>query len=484
MGDMDRRVFYEIFIRSFYDSNGDGIGDVNGITMKLDYLKSLGITGIWITPFHPSPSYHKYDVTDYFGVDKEYGTLDDYIKLVAEAHKRNIIVLLDLVANHCSSQNKWFKAAVDDDNTFRNFYLWTDDEDEMKEPNWYLPKDSLGNVIEGEAYYGFFSRYMPDFDYDNEEVRATIIEIGNWWLREANVDGFRLDAAQHIYDAENPGDNVDWWKEFTDAMKKTKPGVITIGECWNKYPLVSQYLTSLTGCFNFELSWNLLKILQEEKNEGTAELVTTIRNSYSEVSKTFVDPIFLSNHDVNRIMSDLGNNAAKAKLAACIYLTLPGTPFVYYGEELGMTGMKPDSLIREPFLWNKKGKDKGQTAWEKQIYSTYENVKPLSDQMKDSSSIFNLYKKLIRLRNSNSVFTSRNFDAADLGNEQLLCYKRADGNKDVLVINNLSGNMISGTLPAQYVQFTKILFSNNGASLKANQYSLHPYSTLIISKSN
>ncbi len=481
--DFDHRVFYEIFIRSFYDSNGDGIGDLNGITQKLDYLKSLGITGIWITPFNPSPSYHKYDVTDYFGVDKDYGTLDDFTKLVAEAHKRNIIVLMDLVLNHSSNLHKWFQSAAKDENAFRNFYRWSDDEDEIKEPNWYNVKDAAGNIVGDEKYFGFFSPRMPDFDYDNPEVRETMIEIGAWWINNANVDGFRLDAAQHIYEAEYPGDNVDWWKEFTDAMKKIKPGVITIGEVWNKYPLVAQYMPALTGCFNFELSWNLLKSLKEEKNNGTVELITKVRNAYSENSKTFTDPIFLSNHDSNRIMSDLDNNTAKAKLAACIYLTLPGTPFIYYGEELGMRGSKPDSLIREPFLWDKKGKDKGQTQWEKAVHSTYDNIRPLTMQQKDSSSFYNLYKNLIKLRSTNEVLSSHGFESTSINNEQLLAYLRISNEKEVLVIHNLSGKTITENLPANLFSFNKIIFSSlKGNTVSENKFLLQPFGSIIITK--
>ncbi|MFI5134726.1 MAG: alpha-amylase family glycosyl hydrolase, partial [Chitinophagales bacterium] len=361
----DHRVFYEIFVRSFYDSNGDGIGDLNGITEKLDYLHKLGIGGIWITPFNPSPSYHKYDVVDYYGVDPQYGTLDDFKKLVSEAHKRNIYVLMDLVVNHTSPKNSWFIASVKNDPKYRNYYSWEKDPPETKEGGWYLPRDEKGNVVEGEKYFGFFSRSMPDLNYDNPEVRKEIINVGKWWLNETGIDGFRLDAAQHIYDPEHPAKNVEWWKEFTDSLKKVKPDLITIGECWNHYPLVAQYLPALSGAFNFQLSWALLKSLKEEKDDSVGDLIYKIRNDYASYSKNFIDPIFLSNHDNNRILSDLDNNEAKARLGACIYLTLPGTPFIYYGEEIGMKGMKPDSLIREPFLWGEKHKrqPEHQTHW-------------------------------------------------------------------------------------------------------------------------
>ncbi|MGB3076818.1 MAG: alpha-amylase family glycosyl hydrolase, partial [Chitinophagales bacterium] len=314
--DLNHRVFYEIFIRSFYDSNNDGIGDLNGITAKLDYLANLGITGLWITPFHPSPSYHKYDVLDYLAVDPTCGTLDDFRNLLSEAHKRNIIVLMDLVVNHTAYDHPWFQAALKNDPVYKNYYWW-ESKSNAKDKNWHQPRGTDAGYT-GEKYFGFFSPAMPDLNFDNPAVREAVIDIGKWWLKETAVDGFRLDAAQHIYEAEDTAANNKWWKEFSDALKKVKPDVITIGEVWNKKELVATYNNSLTGAFNFELSWDILKILQDEKNDQLIEKLIATKTLYASHTPFYSDPVFLSNHDANRIMSDLKNNIEKAKLAAAI----------------------------------------------------------------------------------------------------------------------------------------------------------------------
>lgn len=197
---MKSRVFYQVFIRSFADSNGDGIGDLNGLISKLDYLKRLGITGIWLSPVHPSPSYHKYDVIDYYNIDKEYGTLEDFKLLVAEAHQRNILVLLDLVINHTSEFHPWFLEALKGkDSPYRSYYVWSDAKILKDKSNWHFPKNDPGKPIERELYYGFFWSGMPDLNFDSKELRIKLLEIVKYWLIDMGVDGFRLNAAQHIY---------------------------------------------------------------------------------------------------------------------------------------------------------------------------------------------------------------------------------------------------------------------------------------------
>ncbi|MEO5675127.1 MAG: alpha-amylase family glycosyl hydrolase [Chitinophagales bacterium] len=479
--DCDRRVFYEIFIRSFYDSNGDGIGDLNGITAKLDYMQQLGIGGLWLTPFNPSPSYHKYDVTDYYSVDPEYGTLDDFKKLVSEAHRRDILVLMDLVVNHTSEQHPWFKAAITNDPKYREYYVWEKNPAATREGGWYKDRDSTIYAADSTKYYAYFWRGMPDLNFDNPEVRREIIKTGLWWLKETKIDGYRLDAAQHVYDPDNPEKNIVWWKEFTDALKQQKPDVITVGECWNTYNRVAQYLPALSGAFNFQLSWVILRGLQTERGDSIGPMLTLIRKEYEKYAPDFIDPIFLSNHDNNRIMSDLKNNEYKAKLVACIYLTLPGTPFIYYGEEIGMKGMKPDNLIREPFLWDAKGRDPHQTSWEKSTYSTDDFMKPLSAQLQDTSSFYFHYKTLIDFRKKNDAITSQDFIAADLNNSQLLAYVRGDGNEALLVIHNLSEELVEFSLPEDFKQYAGVIFSSPEKLLPdVRNLILRPFSTIIL----
>jgi glycosidase len=477
----DHRVFYQIFVRSFADSNGDGIGDLNGITGKLDYLADLGIGGLWLTPFQPAPSYHKYDPTDYQDVDPQHGNLDDFRRLVEEAHRRNIYVLLDLVANHSSSQHPWFKAAVRNDPSFRDYYSWENEPPLTTEGGWYLPRDENGKEFGEEKYYGFFWRGMPDLNYNNPAVRMEMTEIARWWLLETGVDGFRLDAAQHIYQTSSHNASVAWWKEFTDSLKKTKPNLITIGECWNKTENVAPYTAALTGVFNFEVSWQLMKCLKEETHCDLAGFVKRAQASYALHDSNYIDPIFLSNHDNNRILSELDNNEAKARLAATILFTLPGTPFIYYGEEIGMKGMKPDSLIREPFLWDEKKKDPLQTHWEKAVFSTAKQVRPLSKQVNDSSSIFRYYKKLIKTRRVNEALAARGLEPLDLGDPSLLAYRRTGQSQKLMVIHNLSGIEKSFSLGDSAGERGQLIFSSSNHSTHvASSVLLAPYSSVII----
>nr|MBK9649888.1 hypothetical protein [Bacteroidota bacterium] len=215
-------VFYEIFIRSFCDSNNDGIGDIPGIISKLDYLHDLGIEGIWLTPFNPSPSYHKYDVTDYYNVDEEYGTLDDVRELITEAHKRNIKVIMDFVVNHTSVQHPWFiEAQKSKTNAYHNYYTWADENNLPGEKHWWhFLQSNSKQTIEGEKYLGFFDRSMPDLNYDNNDVRSEIIKAGKYWLKDIGMDGFRLDAAKWIYMPGNEKTNYSWWQQFVSEMKK------------------------------------------------------------------------------------------------------------------------------------------------------------------------------------------------------------------------------------------------------------------------
>lgn len=478
--DLNHRVFYEIFIRSFCDSDNDGIGDLNGITSRLDYLAQLGITGLWLTPFHPSPSYHKYDVLDYRAVDSVYGTLDDFRNLVTEAHKRNILVLMDLVVNHTAYDHPWFQAALKNDPVYKSYYVWKSNDDE-DDHNWHHPRNGNGNN-NAERYYGFFSSVMPDLNYDNPAVRQAMIDIGKWWLKETAVDGFRLDAAQFIYEAADTAANNSWWKEFTDALKTEKPDVITIGEVWNKKEIVATYMQSLTGAFNFELSWDLLKMLQQEKNDQLIEKLLVTKSLYNDFSTSYADPVFLSNHDVNRIMSDLNNNTEKAKLAAAIYLTLPGTPFIYYGEELGMRGKKPDEWIREPFLWDKRHKDKGQTTWEKPKYSTAKNVEPLTLQQGKDGSLYKTYAKLIAVRNTYHALASQEMNAVTGAPEPMLVYERGTGENKILVLHNLSADAVQYNMPEQYAALHNVVYQSSGKiTVLETGVSLPPYATLLLS---
>ena len=196
--------FYSVFVQSFYDSNKDGIGDIEGLTKKLDYLKDLGIEAIWLLPVHPSPTYHKYDIMDYYDIHPDYGSMNDFKTLVEEAHERNIRIIIDLVVNHTSDQHKWFKEALKGNEKYIDYYVWSNDKELInKEPNhWHKPIKAKSKKIRNKKYYGFFWHEMPDLNYDNPKVREEIKAIGKYWLQDIGIDGFRLDAIRFTYPEE------------------------------------------------------------------------------------------------------------------------------------------------------------------------------------------------------------------------------------------------------------------------------------------
>lgn len=463
-------VFYEIFIRSFYDTNEDGIGDINGITQKLDYLKNLGITGIWITPVHPSPTYHKYDVKDYKNIDPEYGNLEDYKKLLEAAHKRGIKILMDLVVNHTSTEHPWFKEAVNGNPAYKNYYVWSKD---SVGKYWYKPKKSNNK----ENYYAFFWKGMPDLNFDFPPVRSEIYAIGKFWL-ELGVDGFRLDAAQHIYDAIEVQKNIAWWNDFRREMQKVNPQVFLLGEVWNKDSIVAAYLeSSLHSCFNFDISSAIPAAIRQHDGKTLLHKLTAVRKCYSKYNSNFTDAIFLTNHDQDRIASILGNDTAQVRLAATILMTLPGTPFIYYGEEFGMGGKFPDPLRREPLTWKQGRRTPGNTYWEKNVYNKHKKFIPVAQQIRDSLSIYHFYKSLISLRMSEEALQKGQLEVIAQNDPTLMVYKRVLGHKTMYIIHNLSENTKTWERP----NMSRILFQSNGAGAgEGILLNLPPYSSAIL----
>ena len=475
-------VCYEIFIQSFADSNGDGIGDFNGATSKLDYLQNLGIKAVWLMPIMASPSYHKYDVTDYKSVHPDYGTEKDFKNFVSEAHKRDIKVIIDMIINHSSSEHPWFKKASENPNSpYRKYYVWADkdsiaDQIAKKEVTHDSDNITQWHTINGdttvEHYYGFFHGGMPDFNYDSEALKKEIVDIGNWWLVEMNVDGFRLDAAKHIYSDERIKDSYDWWSYYRDEMRKTKPDVYLVGEVWASSDVVVKFVNGFPALFNFDLAGSINQTVINETSQASTivgsrweEVVgkTMIdgfvdnNQKYKAVNSDFTDAIFLSNHDQNRIMSNLNADVRKAKLAASILLTLPGSPYIYYGEEIGMMGKKPDEYIREPFLWKPLTEDANRTKWMTAKYSTDGAVTSVAEQMKDPNSLYNHYRALIHNRNHSEILQKGSIEPIPDNNKKILAYKRTLAEESISVYHNLSGEVV-----------------------KVNGNEIQPYSTLTI----
>ncbi|MVM32940.1 alpha-amylase [Spirosoma sp. HMF4905] len=450
-------VHYEIFVRSFADSNGDGIGDLNGITNNLDYLSDLGISAIWLMPINPSPSYHKYDVTDYYGIDPEYGTLDDFKRLVAEAHKRNIAVIIDLVLHHTSLQHKWFReASKGPDNPYWHYYKWLKP-DEIKarklatrditaDSGERNPWHSVRGASYPEQYYGMFWSGMPDLNFDYQPVRDEFFKIARYWLNEIGLDGFRLDAARHLYRESEEPKNHEFWEEFGRVVEAAKPGAYTVGEVWTRPERIAPYFRGLKANFNFDLQLMIEEIVRKEDDtEELIQFLAYVHATFGIVNPQFIDALILSNHDQNRIGSLLKGNLNHLKVAANLLLTLPGLPYLYYGEELGMLGLKPDENLREPFLWDIRARDKQRTYWRRGKYSTSRTLKPLADQQSDPESLFNHYKRLIHYRNGHPVLNDNLSRLEQTGIRQkgtVSFFRRNQTGQYVLVVHNLTSKLI------------------------------------------
>jgi glycosidase len=479
-------VYYEIFVRAFYDSNGDGVGDINGITAKLDYIKSLGVSGIWLMPINPSPSYHGYDITDYEGVNPQYGTMQDFKRLLDEAHKRGIKVVMDMVINHTSDQHPWFKAAQNPKDPHHDWYVWAMPQSDLSAisatggPAWHRAPN-------GQYYVGVFTSAMPDLNYDNPAVRKEMIDVGRFWLKQG-VDGFRLDAAQHIYDdlrsdMDSPvalKKNVTWWNEYRHDLETVDPNVWLVGEVARQNPddLVP-YMGPLSTVFNFPLATQLLNSVRQERNLGIG---TGLEYSYAayraHADGQFDDAPFLTNHDQNRVMSELDGNMAHMRLAAALLLTLPGHPFIYYGEELGMQGTKPDEDIREPMRWYRNS-GPGVASWKAWSTSDGPDVSVEAEEA-DPNSLLNLYRSLIGWRQQIGALRDGVLHNVPVDDPHVLAYTLRDAQSRVLVVHNLSRDTRTVSLGAALSNATILVQSKTGAVVTQGQLSLPPYGSAIL----
>ncbi|KAB7730935.1 alpha-amylase [Rudanella paleaurantiibacter] len=504
-------VHYEIFVRAFCDSNGDGIGDLNGVTAKLDYLQDLGISAIWLMPINPSPSYHKYDVTDYYGIDPEYGTLDDFRRLVQEAHRRGIAVLMDLVLHHTSSKHPWFtEACKGPDNPYWSYYKWLHP-DEIKARNLATrditadssernPWHRVAGASYPERYYGMFWNQMPDLNFDHPAVRQEFFQIARFWLAEIGVDGFRLDAARHLYREFEEPKNHQFWEEFrreVETVLRTgdhpglrREGVHLVGEVWTRPAHVAPYFRGLHANFNFDFALSLAEVIrQEDDTEDLIELLAFIQGAYEQVEPNFIDALILSNHDQDRIGSVLKGHTDRLKVAANLLLTLPGNPYLYYGEEIGMLGQKPDEHIREPFVWNVGKHDPDRARWNKTgsrsaRYSTSRTVRPLATQQTDPDSLFSHYKRLIGFRNSHPVLNDNlsRIELSGIRQTGLVAFiRRSQTGERSLLVHNLTGQPISTVLPPEEAAFTQLNWHSSPAThISDASLTVGPYSVALL----
>ncbi len=485
--DWPHAVTYQIFVRSFADGNGDGIGDLRGLTAKLDYLADLGVQALWLLPIHPSPSYHKYDVTDYRAIHPDYGTMEDFDTFLAAAKERGLRVILDLVVNHTASTHPWFESAASGPNSeFFDFYVWKkrDEVGSLTVTRTGPDTDNLRRWNEAPGirdhyYYAYFTGGMPDLNFDNPAVRREIYDIGRFWL-EKGVDGFRLDAAKHIFPDERAADTVAFWEEFRAEMEKTNPDVFLVGEVWTDGNEAKQYLPGLRSIFNFEMAGSILDAVANGRGAGLAARHAGLRQQYGEVLPGFIDATFLSNHDQNRVMSALGDDEDRARVAASLLLTLPGSPFIYYGEEIGMRGLKPDFFIREPMLWQSQP-DPWRARPREVRHSKDRKVETVAAQTKHEQSLLNHYKSLIELRNNTPALASGDLEPLEDLHERLVAFVRRHPSGDVLVIHNVSRRTTSADLPPSATGFSRKLWtSDEKTKLSPERVTLPPYSSLVL----
>jgi len=442
-------VCYEVFVRSFFDSDGDGVGDLNGLISKLDYIndgnpastRSLGASCIWLMPVAASPSYHGYDVSAYYRVEPAYGTNADFKRLVAAAHRRGIKVLVDMVLNHSSSRHPYFQAALRDTaSPYRAWYRFSPTplgKGPWGEEVWHR------SPVRHEYYYGKFSPEMPDLDYHTPAVREEAKRIATFWLREMGVDGFRLDAVPYLVEEGNcladcAGTHV-FLHEYAAHVRSVRPDAYTVGEA-NVGAVLPYYPDQLTSYFAFELSDSLLAAVRR----GTVGGMLSGYLRLQDTLPAYRWSPFLSNHDGTRTMTVLGGDYGRAKAAATLLLTLPGLPFVYYGEEIGMTGDKPDPRLRTPMQWS-RGPGVGFTTGTAWISAQPDSMTTtVAAQDTDPGSLLNLYRRLIHLRGENEALGTGRLVALSASSPWVVAYLRRAGDHAVLVVANLGDSQVSG----------------------------------------
>jgi alpha-amylase len=450
-------VFYEVFVRSFADTNGDGKGDLRGLISRLDYLNDgnpatdsdLGVDALWLMPVFSSPSYHGYDTTDYDKINPDYGSNADFEKLCAEAHKRGMKVIVDLVLNHTSSKHPWFiDSASSPKAAKRDWYVWSPTDLGWGQP--WNPNGTTWHPLHGAFYYGVFWSGMPDLNFKNQEVRAEAKRVAAEWL-DRGVDGFRLDATRHLIET-GPGDTGQndtaethaFLKEFSAFVRQTKPEAILVGENWTETPIIASYYgdtSAVPGGDELPLSFSFplaAKVIASAR-QGDASLVA---GKIAEMQKVYPPGAtwvpFLTNHDMERVATNLKNDPGQLRSAAAVMLTLPGTPFIYYGEELGMENGpgNDDQWKRTPMPWDATKTHGFTTGKPWQPFAPGSDAANVAAETQDPASLLSHYRRLIRLRHASRAIQRGRLELLTTEGP-ILAYTLTDGADRVLVAHNL-----------------------------------------------
>lgn len=497
--DDNYRVFYQIFVGSFSDSDGDGTGDLRGIINRMDYLNdgnmlsedSLGVQGIWLSPIFTSPSYHKYDATNYYEIDEEYGTEEDLKELIALCHERNVKLIIDLAINHTSTSSVWFSKfcnAHKEGNTedpYYNFYSWAPLDGRTSGLAYTaIPGANL------EYYECNFSTDMPELNYDNEAVREEMLKVAKYYL-DLGVDGFRFDAIKYIYYNDTTR-SVDFWKWYMDELKAYKPDIYCVGECWSNDPETLQYVEAL-NCFNFQVAQGEGYIANAAKAKDINVFTKYVEKYQDQVQAANAEggmmTSFISNHDMDRAAGYLTPSTGQAHMAANLYLLCCGSPFIYYGEEIGLKGTRgsanTDANRRLAMLWGDEDTIKNPTG------STYDSSKQtngtVAEQLEAEDSLLHYYSKLITLRTSYPEIARGDYQALSFGDTNfggfLIMY---NGEQTVLLHNTSTEEKVidlttCSDFPAELTKLADYI-GQGTASLKGSTLTVGPQTSVIIKK--
>lgn len=522
-------VAYQIYPRSFMDSNGDGIGDLRGVISKLDYIKDLGIDVIWICPFYKSPNDDNgYDISDYQDIMEEFGTMADFDELLEGVHKRGMKLILDLVVNHTSDEHPWFiESKKSKDNPYRDFYIWREGKNGEEPNNW----ESIfgGSAWEydettNEYFLHLFSKRQPDLNWENKEVRQKIYEMINWWL-EKGIDGFRVDAISHIKkrqglpDMPNPDNdkyvscfdmhmNQEGIHEFLDELKRETFNhfdIMTVGEANGvKIEEADLWVGEDTGKFNMIFQFESMDLWRKTDDSKTSipDLKEVLTKWQTGLEGHGWNALFIENHDIPRAVSTLGNDEKEfwnlsAKAIGTMYFFMKGTPFIYQGQEIGMTNVHFTSiddyndvnaknmykLMKEQgstdqeilnILW-KNGRDNARTPmqWNSTENAGFTTGTPwiktnenyvnlnVDIQQEDPNSILSFYKKMIQLRKKFKTLVYAPYELIEVNSDPIYAYSRKGKDETFLVITNLSTDKQTFNLPKEYVNLNvELLLSN------------------------
>ena len=547
-------VVYQIYPRSFCDSNGDGIGDLNGITGKLDYLKELGIDVIWLSPVYKSPNDDNgYDISDYQAIMDEFGTMEDFDRMLATAHEKGIKIMMDLVVNHTSDEHKWFiESRKSTDNPYRDYYIWRPAKEDGSLPN------NWGSCFSGPAweydkttdmyFLHLFSKKQPDLNWDNPAVRQDVFDMMNWWLKKG-VDGFRMDVISLIskepglpdkepgingYATFNVSANGPHVHEYLQEMRQkalNNADTITVGECSGvTLEEAKKYARSDEKELNMVFQFEHMDVDSDEKAGKWTTRKMDLRNLKKILTRwqkglqdIAWNSLYWENHDQPRSVSRFGNDSDEYReisakmLATCIHM-MQGTPYVYQGEELGMTNCPFNTLdnFRDLESINAfhelteqgkmteedmmaaigyKGRDNARTPmqWDDSAYAGFSTTNPwimvnpnytkinAKDQVNRKDSVFKYYQKLIKLRHESELIVYGTYDLILDDDKDIYAYIRTLGDEKLIVYCNFSENTREVELPEEFVN-KKVLISNY-SDAKANQkITLRPYEAIVIQK--